>query len=273
MTVPTFDPAEINHPILNNGPIPTQSTPTTPAPQGNEYRFTVEDLEKARREEKDKVYGRLDEEAKQRKALEEQVQALLAAQQDKEQAEAEARRQAEDEARRAAEAELDARSLLEKREQEWNQRLAETQTDWEKKFEQIAQDRAAERAVLEKERELASLAAYTQQRVAQEQDSIAPQLLDFIGGNSPEEIDASIERAKAKSAEIVAALQQQQVQQRASQRGVAPTGYAPVGPMEVEGGQRNYSADDIRQMSVQEYAKFRQQAGIGGAGQGRGLFG
>lgn len=250
------------------------TAPSVPAETQTQTRtFTVEDLEKARREEKEKVYSRLEQEAQQRKALEDQVQSLLAAQAEREAAEREARERAEAEARAKAEEEMSAKELLAQREREFNERIQQTQTEWEKKFEQIAQERAQERAILEKEKEMASLAAYAQQRVAEAKDEIAPQLLDFITGNSKEEIDASIERAKAKSAEIAAAIQENLVQQRAAQRGVSPTGYAPVGPMEMGDQTRQYSPEDIANMSLEEYAKFRQQAGIGGQSSSRGLFG
>lgn len=267
MSVPAFEPVVDQQ--ATNGFVqpPAQQTP---AP---EVRFTAEDLERARQEEKQKVYSRLEQEAQARKALEDRVNALLQTEQEREAAAKAERERQEAEARAAAEAEMSAKDLLAQKEQEWREQQARLQTDWEQRFEQMAQERAQEQAMLEKEKELAALAAYTANRIAEERDNIAPQFIDFIAGNTQAEIDQSIERAKAKTAEIISEFQQAQTQQRAQQRGVAPTGYAPVGPLEVEGGQRQYSAEDIRGMSVQEYAKFRQQVGIGGSGQGRGLFG
>lgn len=250
-----------------NGPVFT-----TPPPAEPEARFTAADLEKARREEKDKVYGRLDEVAEQNKTLQAQLADLLAESTARKEAEEAARREAEEAAQKAAEAELSARDLIAKREAELAERLSQTTNEWEQKFQQIAAEREQERAMAEKEREMATLIAYTQQRVAEEADNIAPQLRDFIGGNTQAEIDASIERVKAKSAEIVGAMQETLQQQRSVQRGVSPTGYAPVGPLEGVGGQRQYSAEDIRGMSIEEYAKFRQQAGIAGSTAPRGLF-
>ena len=265
MSVPTFEPSEIpNH---------THTTVTPPAQSQPEFRFTAEDLEKARREEKEKVYGRLDQVAQTVEALKAQNEALLAEQQARKDAEEAARREAEEQARLAEEAQLDARTLLQKREDEFNERLKATQTDWEQKFEQLSQQRAQEAALLEKERALAALSAYTASRVAEERDNIAPQLLDFIGGNTQEEIEASIERVKARSAEIAAEVQAQITAQRASQRGVSPTGLAAFGPLDGEGAQRQYSPQDIQNMSMQDYAKFRQQAGIAGGGAGVGMFG
>lgn len=254
-----------------NGPVTTTISAPTDAPV--ESRFTADDIQKARQEEKDKVYSRLEQEAAQRKALEDQVAELLKSQKEREDAEAAARAAAEDQAKRKAEEEMSAKDLLAQREQELNFRLAETQSEWEQKFAQMQQEREQERAILQKEKELADLRAYTQQRVADEADNIAPQLRDFISGNSREEIEQSIDRVKAKSQEIANAAREAFQQARASQRGVAPTGYAPVGPMETEGGTRQYSAQDIQQMDMAEYAKLRQQIGLSDAGNNRGMYG
>lgn len=256
--------------------LPSEPTyPTGTATQAdNPFRFTAEDLQKARSEEKDKLYARIEQEAQQRKALEDRVASLLSTQEQKEAAEAEALRAAQAEAKAKAEAEMDARELLAQREREFNERLAQTQNDFESRFQQFQQEREQERALLEKDRQLAELQAYATARVTEEADNIAPELRDFISGNSPEEIERSIELVKAKSAEIASTVQAAMQNQRAAQRGVSPTGYAPVGPMEIEGGQRQYSAEDIQNMTVQEYAEFRRKLpGLGGQTNNRGLFG
>lgn len=264
---------------MGNAPFETAdlNLPTEPGaptqPQADQFRFTADDLQKARSEEKDKLYARLEQEAQQRKALEDRVAGLLSAQQEKEAAEAERLRKAEAEAKAKAEAEMDARELLAQREREMNERLAQTQTDWESRFQTLAQEREQERALLEKDRQLAEIQAYATRRVAEEADNIAPELRDFISGNSPEEIERSIELVKAKSAEIANTVQNAMQQQRAAQRGVSPAGYAPVGPLEMESGQRQYSAEDIQNMDLQQYAEFRRKAGIGGQANNRGLFG
>lgn len=266
MSTPAFEQPPVIDPSLIPAPVVSP-----PAP---DFRFTAEDLERARQEEKTKVYSRLEQESQARKQLEEQVSGLLQTQQQREAAAQAERERQEAEARAQAEAEMSAKDLLAQREQEWREQQARMQTDWESRFEQMAQERATEAALLEREREHAALAAYTANKVADAKDHIAPQFLDFIGGNTREEIDRAIEVAKTKTAEIINEFQNAQVTQRAQQRGVAPTGYAPVGPLEVEGGQRQYTAEDIRSMNAQQYAEFRQKVGIGqGSGQGRGLFG
>lgn len=272
-----FSPKDGRPVYLIGGGDGSTPIPAAPAPSAatNEPRaFSAEDIARARQEEKDKVYSRLEQESQHRKALEDQVSQLLSTQQEREAAESEARQKAEDAARLKAEADMSAKDLLAQREREFNERLSQTQGEWEQKFQQMNQEREQERALLEKDRELANLQAYAQKRVGEEKDSIAPQLRDFISGNSPEEIEQSIEVVKAKSVEIANAAKEAFAAQRAQQRGVSPTGYAPVGPMEIEGGTRQYSASDIANMDMAEYQKFRQQVpGLAGAGNNRGLYG
>ena len=256
-------------------PVPGETAPNptpgaAPVQHGDEV-FTKADLEaaieNARKQEKDKVYGRLN-------TLQEQLAEVNRREQERQQAEEAARAKAEEEARRKEEENLSAKELLARKEQEWQERLNSTTQTFEQKMAQIQAEREQERALLEKDRELAALQAFTQRRLAEEADSIAPQLVDFIRGNSQEEIEQSIAVAKAKSQEIVQAVQAANTAARSQQRGVSSTGYAPVGPMEIEGGNRQYSAEDIRNMDVAEYAKFRQQIpGLGGASNNRGLFG
>lgn len=255
----------------NTETLVTETASATPAATP-EVRFTADDLQKARSEEKDKVYGRLNEFAEQNKALQSQIQTLLDDQSSRKAAEDEARRAAEEAARKAAEAEMSTQDLLAQKERELAERINQTQSEWEQKFQQMQTEREQERALLEKEKQFATLTAYTQQRIAAEQDAIAPELLDFVGGNSQDEIDASINRVKEKSAAILSAMQEAAAQQRQQQRGVSPTA-GSAGPLEMfSTGQRQYSAQDISSMTIQEYAKFREQNGIGGVSSARGLY-
>lgn len=233
--------------------------------------FTKADIEaaveKARSQEKDKLYGRLT-------GLEAQVTEVNQREQERIAAEQTAREAAEASARKAAEETMSARELFAVKEKEFSDRLAQVQSETEQRLSQITQERENERALLEKEREFATLQAYTQKRLAEESDSIAPQLVDFINGRSTEEIESSISVAKAKSAEIAEQVRAGLQAAQAQQRGTSVTGFAPVGPMEIGNGQRQYSAADIQNMDMAEYAKFRQQAGVGnGSGQNRGMFG
>jgi hypothetical protein len=86
------------------------------------------------------------------------------------------------------------RTLLESKEREWAERLEAERLEREKAF-----------ALLEHERQFQDLMAYRQQRMAEEQDSIIPELLDLITGESPEEIEASIAGLKERSSRIESA--------------------------------------------------------------------
>jgi hypothetical protein len=69
--------------------------------------------------------------------------------------------------------------------------------------------------------------------------------------------------------QVQAALQQA----RAGSRGTSVSGYAPTGPVEFEGGQRQYSAADIAGMDMAEYAKNRHLFVGNGGANNRGLYG
>jgi hypothetical protein len=216
------------------------SLPTLDAqpPQGF---FTAEDIERVRSEEKAKLYGRIEEMGQTMQQLREE--------QERRAAEEEAERQRiEEEARRKEEEALDVRELLERREQEFNER-----------FERIEQERAAERALFERERELAALDDYRRAIVEASSDEIMPELRDLIGGNSKEEIDASVEAMRARTAAIMQNISDVAQQQRQSMRGVTPVGAPPVGPMEQASSYENLTAEQISNMSMDEYRQHRDR--------------
>jgi hypothetical protein len=229
-----------------------------PATPPAEPRFTVEDIQKARQEEKDKLYKRLQSVEEQNKTflaeIEEQRKAREAAQAQ----ESERQRQAQEAAKAKAEEDMSAKELLAVKEQEWNQRLQQ--------FEK-------ERLLFQKEQEFNSLQSYIQRRVGEESENIAPELLDFVGGNTPEEVENSLNTVKAKTQAILESVQQAAIQQRASMRGVSPTGYSTTGPMDTDPGHKSYSLSDLQNMPMSEYAKIRGQLGVGQAAQNqRGLY-
>lgn len=228
--------------------------------------FTAEDIERARAQEKDKVYGRLQE---WQTKFEEQGKTLETLK-----AEADARaRAAADEARREAE---------EAARKEWEEKgskelLEKTQQEWENRFQQLEQERAQERAAFAKEQEFAALSAYAKDVVsaALANNEIAPELAEFVTGNTREEIGASLDFVKAKSAEIVNNVKAAQGQARAAMPGVSTAGYAVSGPMDTNPGTKTFSAADIQGMSMAEYAQYRAQLlpAASQAQQGRGLYG
>ena len=229
----------------NGGQTPAQqvSQPAQASEQQEQrpaYRWTDEDLEAARTQEKDKLYGRLNEMQTQLQQLQEARQA--------EQAERERLAQeAADAARQREEQEMDVRQLLERREQEFQQQI-----------EQINQRYEADRAIFDKERQLQEAEIYRRDRIAQEAQDILPELRDFIQGNSPDEIDQSIEAMKARTAMIVANfLQAEQPPVPFQPRmGATPTA-PPVGPLEQTPSQEQITPDMVRDMDMDTYKKMR----------------
>jgi hypothetical protein len=224
--------------------------------------FTQEDIEKAREQEKSKMYkrletmqetvARLEAEARQRAEAEEAAQRLIQTQQQQEEAEA----------RKRAESEMSAKELLAQKEQEWQAQLAQVQSQVE-----------AERALRERETQFAQLMEYRQQVVQQYSDRVAPELLDLIEGDTPEEIVASANDMAARTERILAQTaeaMQNQRQQMPTARVTSPvSGDNP-------GSNRNYTPEEIRNMSMSDYAKHRKSLLGGGASGGptnRGLFG
>lgn len=228
-------------PPLEPPPVP----PATPLAQA----FTAEDVENARKQEKDKLYDRITK-------TDEVVKNLQAEQKKRLDAESKARKDAED----AAEAE---RLKL----QSFEEKFAETTQSFEVKMAGLQEQVAQRDALLEAERQFQALQNYKNSRLSDPEVSgeIMPQLVDLVGGHSEAEIDASIARAIEKSEAILAEFQnhQQTVQQQAviarqNARGTTVTA-PPVGPMENQSGQMTFSAEDIKNMSIEDYAKVRPQ--------------
>src|SRR5262245_46869820 len=91
-------------------PPPQYQQATATQPTGR--HFTEEDIEKARQQEKDKLYPRIEEMGQQLRTIQEERQTELAERQ-RLQEEADSARKAKEEQ------EMDLRTLLEKRDQEW----------------------------------------------------------------------------------------------------------------------------------------------------------
>jgi hypothetical protein len=83
-------------------------------------------------------------------------------------------------------------------------------------------------------------------------------LLDLVGGNSEEEIEASIALMRQKTDAILTSVAEAQRGQRQAQ----PTARAtqpPVGPMETDQLQESYSPAEIAAMDMHTYQKLRPQ--------------
>lgn len=245
-------PPEATPPAPTGDAVDTPTPP--PAPAGR--TFTAEDIERARREEKDKVYKTLED-------TKTELEALRKEREDRQKREADAQRQAEEAAKKAAEDEMSAKELIEQKEREWQAR-----------FDQEAAERQRMEATLEMERRYSALQEYRAVRLAEEGDEIVPELRDMVTGNSEEEIEQSLSDLKDRSARILGNVLAAQQQQRAGMRGV-PVTAPPVGPMDNEPGYEQVTADDIRNMDMATYSKNRQRL-LGAAGsriQERGLYG
>lgn len=221
--------------------------------------YTEDDLAKVRSQEKDKLYPQIEN-------LKEELASLK-----KEREEAEARKAAlaaEEEANRLAaekkkqEEEMSLRDLLSKKEQEWADKLESERQERERAF-----------ALLEREKSFTELQQYRQARLEQVREEIIPELLDLVQGNSPEEIDASIAGLQERSSRILESAQQAMQATRRDMTGTRVT-TPPAGPLDINTGSRQFTAEDISSMSMNEYARYREQL-LSDKAQGRsqGLFG
>ena len=221
--------------------------------------FTADDLAKARAQEKAKLYPQMEKMAAE----------LAALKKAQEEAEAErAAKKAEREAQKAEKTkqkerqELSAKELLAKKEQEWNSQIENERLEREKAF-----------ALLQKEQELNHLNNYRQARVEQERESIVPELIDLISGNTEDDIEESIAVLREKSQSILQSAQaamQSAKQQMAGTRITAPAS----GPLDNDSEQNYATPDSIRDMSLADYAKQRAKLlGSAASNRGQGLFG
>lgn len=212
-----------------------------PADQRPAYRWTDEDIENARRQEKEKLYPRIEDMTTQLRTLQEE--------RDAEKAERQRLADEADERRRSEEEQqMETRDLLTRRESEWQAQIDQLNARYD-----------ADREVFQKERQLQEAELYRRDRIAQEQEFILPELRDFIQGTTPDEIDASIETMKARTSSVLANLVASEPPPVPYQpRGAAPT-VPPVGPMEQLPSYETLTPEDIRGMSMDDYKRHRAQ--------------
>lgn len=201
--------------------------------------YTDEDLAKVRSQEKEKLYPQIDK-------LKEELDII------KREREEELARKAAFEAeqaeviKRKQEDELEVRDLLKVKEQEWSEQLERERQERERAF-----------ALLEREKSFTEITNYRNSRLQQESDSIIPELVDMITGDSPEEIEASIQGLKDRSSRILESVQQATQAARRDMTGTRVTTPPNAGPLDIETGTRQFTAEDISAMSLNDYAKFR----------------
>jgi hypothetical protein len=237
----------------------TTSAPVTVSPvqfeQVTTKGYTKEDLEKVREQEKSKLYPQID-------GLKEEVALLKKEREDRVKAEEAQRLAAEEAAKKKQEDDMDVRSLLEKKEREWEDRFNN---------ERLERERTS--ALLDQERRFAELNDYRNHRVSEESESIMPELLDLVTGNTPEEIEQSIAGLKDRSVRILEAAQQSMQNARRDMVGSRVT-VPPTGPMDTNLENQQFTAEQISAMSVTEFAKHRGKLlGQAANARGRGLFG
>ena len=231
-------------------------TVTTTEKVSNQKFYTDDDLAKVRSQEKEKLYPQIE-------SLKEELLSIK-----KEKEEEAALRAADAEAKAAqiraeALAELDSKSYA-------DARLAELQEQLER--ERVERERAF--ALLEREKTYADLQAYRQQVLDQERDSIIPELVDLIQGNTREELTESVERLKERSASILESAQSAMQNARREMTGTRATLPPGAGPLDTNSEQKNLTAQDIASMSMDEYAKYRGRLLSPSAqGKTKGLFG
>jgi hypothetical protein len=216
-------------------------TITEPMPQqpGTNF-FTSEDIERVRREEKDKLYSKINSMESQLGELRSEREERLASE--------EAARAAADAERKALEEEkMSAKELIERTRDEYDQRITDLQQTYDR-----------DRALFEQERRLMEIDQYRQARIEQDAEYIMPELRDLIRGGTEDEIESSIEEMKIRTEVIMQNMNAAAFDQRQMQRGVSPTA-PPVGPMEQASTYESLSPDDIRGMDMETYRKYRER--------------
>lgn len=243
-------------PVVNVSGVDASTVITSTEKSAKQPKFyTEDDLAKVRSQEKEKLYPQIE-------SLKEELNAIR-----KEKEEEVARKDAEaqalaEKARQEALSELDAKSYA-------DARLSELQ----EQLERERQERERALALLEREKSFADLQAYRQQVLEQERENIIPELVDLIAGNTREEIQSSVEGLKERSARILESAQSAMQTARKEMTGTRAT-LPPAGPLETNSEQRQFSAEEIQSMSMNDYAKYRARLLSPTAqGKSRGLFG
>lgn len=206
--------------------------------------YTEDDLAKVRSQEKEKLYPEIER-------LKDEVSALKREREEK--AARKAAKAAEEEAKKAEqqkqklEEELDAKEFAKLTAEELREQLERERHERERAF-----------ALLEQERKFADLQAYRQQAIESNRDNIIPQLIDYVQGNTPEEIAQSVQGLVERSNSILESAQAAIQQQRKDMPGTRAT-LPGVGPLETNSEPRQFTAQDIASMPMNEYAKVRSQ--------------
>lgn len=151
---------------------------------------------------------------------------------------------------------------LDRRTREWNRKLADMRRELSQKNELIEQQCGR-----------TELMAYIQRRIAEERDDIAPELRDYVRGDTVEQVEAAIDRAKSKTNAILEGLRQ--VQMPPVPAGIpAPQPQAQQQPQSGPQQPQQLSLEQLKAVEVgsPEHIRLRQAYGIDRS-RGTGLFG
>jgi hypothetical protein len=214
---------------------------TTTTPETKSKFYTEDDLAKVRSQEKEKLYPQIDK-------LKEELDALKRKDEEKDALQAAQEAEKALKAKRKQEEETDVRELLSQKEQELREQLERERNERERAF-----------ALLDRERAFTELQNYRTQRIEQERENIIPDLLDYVQGNTTEEIEQSIAGLKTKTSSILESAQQAMQAARRDMTGTRVTTPPDAGPMDINTGTRQFTAADIEAMSINDYAKYRDQ--------------
>jgi hypothetical protein len=163
-------------------------------------------------------------------------------------------------AREAEEADLSAKDLILKRDQEWEARMAAMERQNQQNI-----------ARMDLERQLAELKAYIRGKIAEvaADRSVHPSFYDYITGSTPEEVDAAIDLARQKTAALFEEYKTGAVQQRAGMPGVS----VASGPSSMGSVAELQEEPDYENMDLATYVKNRPNLPPGQVGRNVGMFG
>jgi DNA repair exonuclease SbcCD ATPase subunit len=236
-------------------PVPQQEAPAPQEAQApktdNSKLFTPDEVEAIRRQEKDKLYDKISK-------LQEQVEIFNQERTEQQRLAQEAAAKEAEERRLREEEEMSAKDLLTRKEDEFQQQINTVQQEWEQKFTALQQEAEAQKALLEQERRFQEIESYKSRRITEEQDNIMPELLDFVRGNSEDEIESAISAVRERTSAIMENIQQA-MPQRQNLRGVPATGSTPIGPLENMTEQQTLTSADIANMTMEQYAQVRDR--------------
>lgn len=213
-------------------------------------QFSSADIENARKQEKDKLYGRLD---KQQEQIDSFQQMADLQRQEKEEAQA-----AAEEARKQKELdEMSAVDRMKAVEDDLKSQLSQFRSEADERLNALQSELAAKDALIERERQYQEVVSHKNRLLQEYSDRILPELVDLVVGNTKEDVEASISSLVGRSDAIMsnsqAALQPQRV------RGVPATGGSTTGPLEMQTEQQTFTSEQIDAMSMEDYGKIRDR--------------